>query len=67
MEAYVQTNLKLRPKYRAGLENLQTHHRKVTNPAMSFTFIVEQLIEKECKRMKMPLGEKRLIEVKDAV
>lgn len=53
-----QTNLKFRPRYRAGLEVLQKYHRENTNPTMSMTFILEELIEKERKRLKLKLPEK---------
>lgn len=48
-----QTNLKLRPEYRKQLEGLQKHHREHTNPAMSMTFVMESLIAKEYKRLKL--------------
>lgn len=50
-----QTNLKFRPQYREELEVLQAHHREVTNPTMSMTFILEGLIHKEFKRLKLKI------------
>ena len=47
------TTLQLRTERKRQLEAIKDHHRSTSNPNCSMTLVLEQLIEKEHKRLKL--------------